>query len=1102
MTTTVYNSDNFNLADWDLNLPINSSGGTTGTAATISNLTDYTSPDFYENSDGSMTFNAPVAGATTVSTFGAASGLNELTTAGWTLATGGTMSATLEVNSVPALTAGGEGSVIIGQLMVQNSNEALAQLYYDDGKIYFKNTLYGGQHDTYQLTDASGNTPSIGLNQKFSYVLETQGNTLTVKVTINGDTYTSTSPIDSSWDSLPLYFKAGVFNGDTSTSGTSLPQATGSGQATFYGFDMSHTTGDGLGGAQAPVAPTSTFTGAENQIITGNVLTNDTAPAGLTLSTTPATLTTAHGGTVVESANGTFTYTPAANFSGLDSFAYTLKDGSGLSTTGTVDLTVNGSNVAPVAHADTFAGTQNQVITGNLMTNDTDPNGLVMSVVPTTLTSAEGGTVVENANGTFTYTPATGYMGTDSFNYTLQDTSGLTSTGTASVTLGLPAGYHLVFAPSFSTLSLESSSNPSGTWETTYPYATPGSAAFSGRTLSSNNEGEFYSDPTVGTNPFSVSNGVLTITASAATAAMQATEAAANNGASLPYTSGLLTSYTSFAQTYGLYEITAKIPAGQGLWPALWMLPASGAWPPEIDILESLGNAPNTDYMTLHTGTSNTALGSTTQVPTATTGFNTYAVDWEPNTITFYVDGKQVFQEATPSDMHQPMYMLMNLAVGGTGSWPGAPNSSTVFPAQMQISSVQVYASPNTIADYNTVGVQTTTTPPPSYSPPVAEAGSFTGTENKAITGNLLANNGSGAPSDPNGLTLSVVAATVTTAHGGSVEENANGTFTYTPATGYTGKDSFTYTVEDSAGLTATATESITVNAAALLPPVAGADSFTGTENTVVMGNLITHDTDPNGLALSVVAVTLTTAHGGTVVESTNGAFTYTPATGYTGTDSFNYTLEDSAGLTATGTTSLTLSAPASSAPVFTGTANGQTLNANASIGSTLNGYGTDTLEGHNGNDTLNGGTGNEKLYGYYGNDYIVGGTGNDTLNGGPGNDTLVAGHGSDSMTGGGGADHFVFNAATLNTGTDTITDFSASAGNVIDISNILSGHYTAGTSVLSNFVNIINSGSSSILEVDLTGHAGASGWTHVTTLLNETNLNEQTLLAHGNLIV
>ncbi len=419
-------------------------------------------------------------------------------------------------------------------------------------------------------------------------------------------------------------------------------------------------------------------------------------------------------------------------------------------------------------------------------------------------------------------------------------------------------GYKLVFDPSFSSLSLESSSNPNGTWDTTFPYATPGSAAFSGRTLSSNNEGEFYSDPTVGVNPFSVNNGVMTITAAQATSQMLATEAAANGGKTLPYTSGMLTTDTSFAQTYGLYEVTAKMPTGQGLWPALWFLPTSGAWPPEIDLLEEIGNQPTTDYMTLHTGTSNQAIGVTSQVPTMTTGFNTYAVDWEPNTITFYINGTQVAQEATPADMHQPMYMIMNLAVGGTGSWPGAPNSSTVFPAQMQISNVQVYSSANTIADINKVGVQTTTN-----TPPVAQPDNFSGVQNHVLTGNVLANNGNGADTDPNGLALSVTAGTITTAHGGTVVQNADGTFTYTPTANFSGTDSFNYTLKDTAGLTAAGTATITVNA----PPTALPDSFTGQENHVITGNVMTNDTDPNGMAMSVTAATLTTAHGGTVVR-------------------------------------------------------------------------------------------------------------------------------------------------------------------------------------------------------------------------------------------
>ena len=623
----------------------------------------------------------------------------------------------------------------------------------------------------------------------------------------------------------------------------------------------------------------------------------------------------------MENANGTFTYTPATGYTGADSFTYTLKDGSGMTANGAVDITVGSTttppptDLPPMAVTETFAGQQNQPITGNMLTNDTDPNGLALSVTAATLTTAHG-SVVENANGTFTYTPTAGYTGTDTFNYTLKDSAGLSTTGTENVTITAPAtttpappaGYSLVFAPSFSTLSLESSSNPGGTWDTTYPYATAGSAGFSGRTLASNNEAEYYSDPTVGVNPFSVNNGVMTITAAPATASMLATEAAANNGATLPYTSGLLTTDTSFAQTYGLYEVTAKMPAGQGLWPALWMLPASGAWPPEIDILEALGNAPSTDYMTLHTGTSNTALGSTVQVPTATTAFNTYAVDWEPNTITFYVVGKQVFQEATPSDMHQPMYMLLNLAVGGTGSWPGATNSSTVFPAQMQVSSVEAYASPNTIKDINTVGVQTTPPPPPPTNlPPVAVTDNVTGTENKVITGNVLTND-----TDPNGLALSVTAATITTAHGGTVVQNANGTFTYTPAANFVGTDTFNYTLKDSAGLTATGAVTLAVTAPAYLPPLAAPDSFTGTENQVITGNVLTNDTDPNGLALSVSSV-----------ENANGTFTYTPAANFTGTDTFNYTLHDSAGLGSTGTATITVNAPpVAVADKFTGTEN------------------------------------------------------------------------------------------------------------------------------------------------------------------------------------
>ena len=79
-----------------------------------------------------------------------------------------------------------------------------------------------------------------------------------------------------------------------------------------------------------------------------------------------------------------------------------------------------------------------------------------------------------------------------------------------------------------------------------------------------------------------------------------------------------------------------------------------------------------------------------TPIPNASTGFHTYTVDWEPNTITWYFDGNEVFQTATPADMHQPMYMLIDLEVGGPY---GNPNSSTQFPANLQVDYVRAYAT-------------------------------------------------------------------------------------------------------------------------------------------------------------------------------------------------------------------------------------------------------------------------------------------------------------------------------------------------------------------------------------------------------------------------
>jgi beta-glucanase (GH16 family) len=244
--------------------------------------------------------------------------------------------------------------------------------------------------------------------------------------------------------------------------------------------------------------------------------------------------------------------------------------------------------------------------------------------------------------------------------------------------------------------SLLSSPNGNVGWMSSYQYQ-----GESSRALPANGEAEYYSDSSVGVNPFSVSNGVLTITANPA--------AAGSNPYNMPYTSGALTSLHSLNQEYGYFEINAQLPSGAGLWPAFWLLPAAPTFSTELDVFEVLGQTPSTIYSTIHydsqTGQATTAILK--NIVNTSSGFNTYGVDWEPLKTTFYINGTAVAQMPTPTNMNIPMYMIMNLAVGAPKSWPGAPTSTSEFPAQMNINWVHAYATASTVAVSGTQAIKT-----------------------------------------------------------------------------------------------------------------------------------------------------------------------------------------------------------------------------------------------------------------------------------------------------------------------------------------------------------------------------------------------------------
>ncbi|MCA1449893.1 family 16 glycosylhydrolase [Ensifer sp. IC3342] len=237
------------------------------------------------------------------------------------------------------------------------------------------------------------------------------------------------------------------------------------------------------------------------------------------------------------------------------------------------------------------------------------------------------------------------------------------------------------FSDDFNTLQLRDGA--SGIWDAKFWWAPE-----KGSTLTGNGELQWYINPayqpTASANPFSINNGVLTITAAPASDAIQAQI----NG--YDYTSGLLTTHSSFAQTYGYFEIRADMPNDQGAWPAFWLLPADGSWPPELDVVEMRGQDPNTVIATVHSNEtgSQTSIASAVKVAD-TSGFHKYGVLWTEDEIVWYFDDVAVAHADTPSDMHEPMYMLVNLAVGGIA---GTPADGLVDGAEMKIDYIKAYS--------------------------------------------------------------------------------------------------------------------------------------------------------------------------------------------------------------------------------------------------------------------------------------------------------------------------------------------------------------------------------------------------------------------------
>lgn len=931
-----------------------------------------------------------------------------------------------------------------------------------------------------------------------------------------------------------------------------------------------------------PVAVNDTFDAQGGNAAFGNVLANDSDLDQQVLTVQGEVVTTAHGGSATISENGSISYQAADGFRGTDSFSYTVMDTKGAQSTATVTISNVITNNAPVTVDDTAALNAQGFASGNVLSNDQDPDGDALTVLANTLQTANGGSVVLNANGDYIYQAATGSTGDDSFDYYVQDALGSITKGTVHIS-GAPTTNNSPDAKDDNINALNA-------------------ASVSGNALANNGNGA-DSDPdgdslsvvaqTISTAHGTVNivaNGNFTYEAAAGYRGSDSFSYTVNDGHGGTDTatvniSNIFTNRAPVAQDDQINALNGSFVAANVL-----LNHGSGA-----------DNDPDGDTLSVVAQTLTTANGSQVNI-FADGQFNYIAAagvrgsdsfsytlqDGFGGTDTGLVNISNIFTNRAPVAQADQFSSAQTAAVAGNvlanngnGADSDPDNDALSVTAQTfttahggqvalladgsfsyQAASGYRGSDSFTYSLNDAFGATATGTANIANiftnRAPVAKTDLFTGQQNAQIAGNVLANNGNGADSDPDGDALTVAPQTLSTAQGGTVVLAQNGGFTYTPATGFFGADSFTYSLLDAFGGSATGTVNLTVNQASTNhAPDARNDDFSAFYGALISGNLLANngsgaDSDPDNNPLHVVESSIVTASGVTVSISANGNFTYTHAPDFIGTDSFTYTLSDGQGGTDTATVSLHVNTPSgaiigtpgidnmtgtSSADVMIGLAGNDTIGSGAGndksfggsgddhlIGGSgddilygetgndqldggsdndtlIGGTGNDRLIGGAGNDTLDGGTGVDTLEGGTGNDYMTGGDGNDTFSGGSGNDILISGKGADLLTGGSGANKYVFTLDAAFDGIDTITDFSKSSGDKLDINDLIS--FDPLHDVITNFVEITTVSGNSIVKVDADGAGTAFGMVQIATLQGVTGLtDEAALVASGNLIV
>ncbi|WP_173010293.1 Ig-like domain-containing protein, partial [Mycolicibacterium sp. P9-64] len=779
--------------------------------------------------------------------------------------------------------------------------------------------------------------------------------TATIRLTINAPTGPGVAPVahDDTVNAIEDHSATGnVLSNDTNAGSGPLTAALGTGpthgtlalgsdgsftytpQANYTGADsFTYTASDGTSTSNlatvtigmtavndAPVAGDDAVNTSEDSPVSGNVLTNDTDVDSSSLTVVnPGTITTTHG-TVALAADGTFTYTPTANFSGTDLFSYQTTDGQAVSRLAIVTITITAVNDAPMAGNDAVTTTEDHQVSGNVLTNDTDVDSSLTVVNPGTITTTHG-TVTLASDGSFTYTPTANYFGTDSFTYRATDGQALSDLATVTITVvaindAPVAGDDAVYTSEDSPVSGNVLTNDTDVDSGTLTVVNPGTITTTHGTVALAADGSFTYTPTAnfsGTDLFSYQTtdgqavsrlAIVTITIAAVNDAPVAGNDAVTTTEDHQVSGNVLTNDTDVDSS----SLTVVNPGTITTTHGTVTLAADGSF-----AYTPTANYFGTDSFT-YQSTDGQAVSDLATVTITITAVNDAPVasDDAVNTSEDSPVSGNVLTNDTDIDSSTLTVVSPGTIMTDHGTVTLAADGSFTYTPVANYNGTDSFTYQATDGTTVSALATVTITITAVNDAPVAGDDTVNTSEDTPVSGNVLTND-----TDVESSTLTVVNPGIITTTHGTVTLAADGSFTYTPVSHYNGTDSFTYQATDGTTVSAPATVTITVTAVNDAP-VAGDDGVSTTEDNPASGNVLTNDTDIDSSTITVANPgTITTTHG-TVTLAADGSFTYTPVANYNGTDSFTYQATDGTTVSDLATVTITITA-VNDAPVSVG---------------------------------------------------------------------------------------------------------------------------------------------------------------------------------------